>query len=542
MSLANEPSDIKFAETGSKILLRDLRPLPGQSRINLTLERFSANLDKLIRMDKLSAEGVNCFHAIFGVYTSLRKLFDHEKKMAMALYGANTPNASIKAEREVLCKKSGRPRINTNNFLGLSLEYWMDHRHIIPKKPRSELSEKASGKMAVDSVDGSDTTEDDPETNKIYSLLIDVESSPSSLYQPIRVSNEWIAPEIEKPADADPDSILFSRSNLAWRDPEPTYIPTTNSGSGDAMDLESQPGRLPNIRFIAKFNPPIVVPLSVAVTIHQSVSNEIPNEAIRPTTFTGLALRPGETDPGSTGLGGESTQELQSETTVLVVNKDGLKQNRKHTNSLYIPKTEWARAIETLPFHHPRQLIDILPLLRQYAFLTSLLQDTFGPSRVPSPPDPSMPAPDTKDPTLPSLQIDLNLTYAQPNPRFSIYIPHPRSTRLSDPSNPLSAILATPQSQDPTSMTSDSEFLGSAHPPITLTVDVLHNADLVVSEQNVVDVGVGELVTKGLLGGGEVDEEKRRKIQRFGVALDRCGDLGVWAEWVVREVEKGEAS
>ena len=91
-------------------------------------------------------------------------------------------------------------------------------------------------------------------------------------------------------------------------------------------------------------------------------------------------------------------------------------------------------------------------------------------------------------------------------------------------------------------MTSDSEFLGSAHPPITLTVDVLHNADLVVSEQNVVDVGVGELVTKGLLGGGEVDEEKRRKIQRFGVALDRCGDLGVWAEWVVREVEKGEAS
>ena len=46
---------IGFGETGTKILTRNLQPLPGQSRINVTLERFAENLEKLVMLDKLGS-------------------------------------------------------------------------------------------------------------------------------------------------------------------------------------------------------------------------------------------------------------------------------------------------------------------------------------------------------------------------------------------------------------------------------------------------------------------------------------------------------
>jgi hypothetical protein len=74
---------IGFGETGTKILTRNLQPLPGQNSINVTLERFAENLEKLVMLDKLGSPqhgGVSCYNAIAGVYTSLQKLFEHEKK------------------------------------------------------------------------------------------------------------------------------------------------------------------------------------------------------------------------------------------------------------------------------------------------------------------------------------------------------------------------------------------------------------------------------------------------------------------------------
>jgi hypothetical protein len=43
--------------------------------------------------------------------------------------------------------------------------------------------------------------------------------------------------------------------------------------------------------------------------------------------------------------------------------------------------------------------------------------------------------------------------------------------------------------------------------------------------------------------GQEVDMEKAEevhgKVKRLSKALDICGDLGVWGEWVRREVRRG---
>jgi hypothetical protein len=533
-AIDRERPGFNFGPTGSKILLESLRPVGRMSKINLTLERFSHNLDKLLRMDKLSAPesgGVSCYQAIFGVYTSLKKLFEHEKKMALAIQEANTPYSSHKAEREVLCKKSGRPRINAGTCLGLSLEYWMDRRHLIHKPTAKPLtSTKGKEKMDIDSAAEDDNPEDqDTSGNKIYALTIECESSPSSMYSPIRISDSWVSDAVEKAPDAtsaDIDNILSNTPTIDWLDPPDTYLPSAAPGGDhDAMNLDAAPGRLPNIRFVARFNPPLVVPLSVFVTIQQSLGLDVPQD-IRATTFVGLALRPGEPDPGLTGMAGDSTQEIRSTKTVLVPAPSGEEQ-RTHANSLYVPKTEFSRMIESLPFHHPKQLVEILPTLRQYAFTSSLLQHTFhetssGPPAAAATTNSYMTPPRTPDKTFdPPLQLDTTLYYSPPTPRLTLHLPHPSSSAFSLPSKP-----------------SPTDFLASLlsntlsnNPPLQVSVDVLPNAELVISDQNVIDVPP--------MDGLGLEEGENEKVKRVGRALDVCGDLGVWGEWLRRSVTKG---
>jgi hypothetical protein len=526
--LDNDREDLHFGTTGSEILVRSLKPLPGQSKINVTLERFAGNLEKLLTLDKLSAPsngGVSCYNAIAGVYTSLRKLFEHEKKMALAVLEANTPHRSHKAEREVLCKKSGRPRLNGGSCLGLSLEYWMDRRYLVSTK-KPVQSEKGKEKMDIDSDQIDSYPEDhDTEKNRMYSLTIECESSPSTLYNPIRISNEWISDKIEKPTDVTDanvtiDNILLDKPSIDWQDPKPTYLESSAS-TDETMDLSSAPGRLPNIRFVAKFNPPLVVPLAVHMQLYQNVGIEPRAEDFRPTTFVGLALRPGELDPGMMGTP-ESTHEIRSTRSVLSPSASGTQIDVKRDMCLYLPKIEYSRTLDSLPFSHPKQLIQILPILRQYAFTTTLLRDAFykAPEKlnVSNPLSPPLTPASEVDEN--AVRFDVSLTYTPPAPRLTFIVPHPCSQSASSTS--ISDLLSN--------LLSDAT--PSTHAPLSITLDIHPNADLVVHEQNIVE-GVGQEVDM------EKAEEVHGKVKRLSKALDICGDLGVWGEWVRREVRRG---
>ncbi len=131
------------------------------------------------------------------------------------------------------------------------------------------------------------------------------------------------------------------------------------------MDLDHAPGRLPNIRFVARFNPPLVVPLSVYASALQAVGLQYNPQDLRATTFVGLAIRPGEMDPGMMAMAGGYTHEVRSETRVLSVDAAGRESHTVHANTLYVPKLEYSRTLEFLPFAHPRQLVELLPTLRR---------------------------------------------------------------------------------------------------------------------------------------------------------------------------------
>lgn len=342
--------------------------------------------------------------------------------------------------------------------------------------------------------------DNEPETNRMYSLTIECESSPSTLYNPIRISDAWISDAIEKPTDVSDatvtiDNILDNAPSIDWQDPKPTYLePTTES-----MDINSTPGRLPNIRFVAKFNPPLVVPLAVHMQLYQSVGLSERPEDFRATTFVGLALRPGEIDPGMMGAAG-STHEIRSTRSVL----DSSGKPVHHAMSLYLPKIEYSRTLSSLPFAHPKQLVAILPILRQYALTTSLLCDAFM--------DKALGRVATLNDA--QVQIDVNLTYTPPAPRLSFVVPHPSSTSASLSLDSLMLDTDTPST-----------------PPLAVTLDIHANAEIVVSEQNVVHVAREVDMDKA--------EEGELRVKRLGRGLDVCGDLGVWGEWLRGEARRG---
>lgn len=628
LELASD-DDSMFRDSGSRILFKSLTPAhPGANKINLMLDQFAMNLDKLLRMDKLSAEngGVPCFKAIFAMHKSLKRLFEHEKKMALALIDADAPDAVYKAEREVLCKKSGRPRLNAGTHLGLSLEYWMDRRHLMCKPPKPATTTASSSSSSPPNDE--DYPEDAlPTTHKIYSLSIECESSPSSMYTPIRIPPSWISDSIyaEKPPTDGPDAVINNILEntppaIDWLDPKPTYLdPAGAAGDHSALNIENASGRLPNIRFVARFHPPIVLPWTVYANIMNSVGLEAPQE-FPSTSFVGLAVRPDLPDPGSTAMSGGHTIEVKHSRTVLAVDRDGNETTKRHASTFYVPRLEFSLKLESLPFQHPRQLVELLPTLRQYAFTTSLIQESFVPktnnttsTNVPAPPPPN--ASNGDDSAEPPLQLDISLYYAQPAPRLTLHMPHPSSppsippfptststssapppssspssTLPTDPADLLAYLLSS-TSTEPTSQDADQTTNSNVQrkeptalkKPIKVVVDIASNAEVFVQEQTVFpdDEGdedpssdpasdpAGENTVAATSGGdnsgggeemeidkkeeGEEEENekkgeskngskeskskksKKRPADRIAHALDVCGDLDVWGEWIARE-------
>ncbi|KAH7062563.1 mediator of RNA polymerase II transcription subunit 1-domain-containing protein [Macrophomina phaseolina] len=583
--------------SAGRLLKDDLSPAPGQARINLSLDRFARNLERLARLDHLSIfkDGkpeVSCFEAVAGVYNSLQKLFEHEKKAAMHLFDVSKPHVHEKAAREVLCKKSGRPRMNVNSAVGLSLEYWMERRLVFQKPEKKE----AAGNDTSMDVDGEDEYDESP--NRIFSLTIECESSPAQLYPSIRVSDAWISDAVEKPSDPND---LFGSPVIDWLDPPPTYSGGSEAAQDDPMALDGNNiGKLPNVRFVAKLNPPLVVPLNTAQNILASVNVQMNQESLKwSTSLEALVLKP---DEAATSLAADITKEYHNIRNVFVVDKDGKEQDRRHETTLYVNKAEVACILDEIPFDHPRQLVQILPVLRQYAHLSTLLQSAFQPHHAsddhPSQNGIAPPSSDndeyaTESPHAATLPISVSLTGVDPSgtssPTLTITYPRPFSSSASAPASrtkqidsiddlfdglsfspaaaAASAGLDIVDADTAMSGTTDAEDLfGDAStsadnnkrasslfdphappPTVTIAVSVLPNADVAIAAQDLLpelssdDGGKAKGGEEGVDGGKseetrkkEQEEEAKRMrvLGRMGRALELCGDVGVWVEWV----------
>lgn len=316
------------------------------------MERFDRNLRRLYAYDKLSVpKSFNCFEAVVGLYASLKKLYDWEcKEIISDIRLQQWMKTPAKVENIVLRSRSGKPSMHAHETIGLSLDYWQ-------------------------------AIENDKE--KTWSLIIECEDCPSQDYPPARVSKAWIANDIKKTGS--PANI-----ELDWQDPKNTEIsPEKDANQKDGMQgIENQGPKLPDVRFIARFSPALIVPYLVGEYLYHAVGVEYrPN----PMGIEGydVHFKPvGESSNRENGLPSDDSalnDELKHFYAYRCIRSSGPAEvydpitkttgPSTHSNAIYFKKVEYASVMTELPFSHPRQIIEILPHLRKWAQLGSLLRN-----------------------------------------------------------------------------------------------------------------------------------------------------------------------
>jgi len=340
-------------EEATAVLKRDLIQSPEEREQGIwkRLDGFHANLERLARLDKLSRE-VNCFEAIEGLYESLRRIWEEEKK-----------RPRLERTYEHLCKGwVGRPCLHKGGRVGLGLEYWIEQHRALDAKQR----ETSPDAMNIDQKDVDEELEDE---SKIWSATIECEAG----YPSLRVSKDWVGPEVLTAVGANEPSSSNAATDseitiVNWADPPPTLISSISGGHSDPMAIDS--GMLesatPNRRFVAKLEPPVDVPILAASDIYRQLGLQLPQE-FKIVTYDAL-LVPGWTASSTTEegvLGSEEPQQLggkKRKKPVITFDSEGKPVSRQHSYTFQAFEAVAGRTLRDLPFSHPRQLSDIFPV------------------------------------------------------------------------------------------------------------------------------------------------------------------------------------
>ncbi|KUJ18171.1 uncharacterized protein LY89DRAFT_614735 [Mollisia scopiformis] len=464
----------KHVDRAGEILMRDLEIAGNESPLSKKLDGFAANLEKLAAQDLLGQTNkpFNCFEAIAGIYENLEKLHKWEVEKLR-----ESPDMVGKdqdfLERAVMCTRSGRPVMHERNRLGLSLDYWQEKRRIGQQKDKT----------------------------KTWALLVECGKKPSAFYTSARVSENWISAEIEKDNVPAEDLLLAAADGpvLDWLEPETTLIPGPDppkegdAPRGDVIELvdETTGLRRPEVMFVAKFDPPLVVPGSVVAQLYHIVNMTF--DTTQPTAYFDDLLFPRSPEERYSNDG----RVIRCEVTVPVFDKDGKKTTQIHKNNLLVEGFEYGYELTELPFSHPRQLVEMLPYLRQYAFTSTLLEKSFGSSsKTFSTEVKKMVVPSTRsafdsfmEGTLPQKEMTLDVNL-KPGPQIRIVFPFAKIPG------------------------SNSAYI---------TFDIKHNGVVEVVEENVLDKDT-------------MSESKMLTSADLGKMLEITEDFGILVEYVQRRL------
>ncbi|KAK3378114.1 mediator of RNA polymerase II transcription subunit 1-domain-containing protein [Podospora didyma] len=354
-----ESADIvnKHAEDAGRILLDDLKLAPNQSPLTKKIDSFAANFSRLAILDKLSiTPGLNLYEAVAGIYESLSRLHSWEMQKVREDPALNGKSSEC-LDNLVLCTRGGKPAMNSRDRVGLSLEYWKEKRLQLPTNPQM------SARMA--------------KTEKIWSILIACAPlRDMGVVGPVRISDKWIGVDIEKmPLDG-----MHTGPMLDWLEPDSTFVPSSDpTKAGSGADVLLGP-RLPDVAFHATFDPPVHISHSLWEQIGQSGCGLIATD-MQLRTFDSLVfpVAPGTTyDPSE-------PRTIACTKKVEYTPPGGISWALKtHVNTLYIYKAVYGKTLSELSFSHPHHLINMLPYLRQYAFLSTLLENSFKEKPGPS--------------------------------------------------------------------------------------------------------------------------------------------------------------
>ncbi|KAJ5809956.1 uncharacterized protein N7503_002174 [Penicillium pulvis] len=337
-------------EEATAVLKRNLAQSPQDSETGnwKSLQGFYENLQWLAKLDKLSQE-VNCFEALEGLEENLKRIWVEEGK-----------NSKYGGDYEHLCSGIiGRPSMHKGSRIGLGLEFWVDQAKVLDVKAKRSPDAMVIDGEAIDLED----------QERIWTVMIECEEG----YPSLRISKEWIGTEVftsgDKSESSPPAETVRS---VEWLDPPQTMrLSHGNHPDPMALDssmLESSP---PNRRFVAKLEPPLDIPILAASDIYRHLGMQLPHE-FKMFTYDWLLVSDSTASDAS-----PQPSRRKRRMSVYSVDSTGTTQVKQHNYTFQAFESVAGRKIRELPFSHPRQIADILPVLRQYALLASLIRKVF---------------------------------------------------------------------------------------------------------------------------------------------------------------------
>ncbi|RDA93638.1 hypothetical protein CP533_4857 [Ophiocordyceps camponoti-saundersi (nom. inval.)] len=460
----------RHMDAAGRVLLQDLQLRPDQSPLTKSLSSFASNLERLAVLDKLSiVPGLDCHEALAGIYDSLERL--HQWDLAKI---RQDPAMAAKSDAELtttaMCARHGVPVMHARRKVGLAVQYWKTWR-LAPPLPDNKTAD---------------------EHDKVWSLLISCAPIEGLGLPPVRVSDNWIAKDVAKADDF----------VLDWLEPDNVSLPQSDENKDAAMDLlqpDLSTTRVPRVMFTVSFDPPVILPQNDWLRLYMCAAVNPPDAELGP-TFDSLLfpIRPGTRLEPS-----EPRAITRSRHRVRVFPRDGGKPFfRHHDNTLLIYKPIYSQVVTEMPFSHPRQLIDMLPLLRQYAFVSTLLENSFGGQTA----DDEAAAADV--PTAATTTSTTATTQAQ------------LQSFTKDSTVPV----------DTTKLKVNFWIHAAPHLQVMFPLSDTATADVTIK---VVQGGVVEVIEDNVLeSAGGKGKGKEVTRQHLAKALEYFEDLGKWSEWI----------
>jgi hypothetical protein len=254
--------------------------------------------------------------------------------------------------------------------IGLGLEYWVEQAQVLDAK-RQRASPDA---MEIDRQD-SDSDDELDDQRRAWTVMIECEEG----YPSLRISKEWVGTEAFTAGESN-ESLPSNGAagSVNWLDPPQTMRLTHGNHDPMALDssmLESSP---PNRRFVAKLEPGLDVPILAASEIYRHLGMQLPQE-FKIVTYDMLLVSEGSalSPPDSTPQIGRRKRR----NSVSAVDAKGEQYTKHHNYTFQAFESVAGRTIHDLPFSHPRQLADIIPVCT-FVWLSSSILTELDPPAV----------------------------------------------------------------------------------------------------------------------------------------------------------------
>ncbi|KAK4237412.1 mediator of RNA polymerase II transcription subunit 1-domain-containing protein [Achaetomium macrosporum] len=485
----------KHAKSAGEILFKDLRLREYQSPLTKSMERFAANFERLAVLDKLSINpGLNLYEAVAGIYESLSRLHAWElRKLRQEPSLAGRPDEYL--ENLVLCTRCGKPTMNARGRVGMALEYWKERR--LQPLPGPELAPWAE------------------DHERTWCILIGCAPLRQIGVSPVRISDKWIGPNVEK--GPLPDELHTPGPVIDWLEPESTFLPESDQIKVDPMQPDAQllGPRLPEVVFHAAFSPPVHIPLSLWQQMQELGCIMDETSLKEPVSFDSLVIP----FPPGKSFGPEETRIVScNKETVFASPEDPSKLSwRSHANTLAVHKEVLCRTLTEMTFSHPQQLVTILPFLRQYVFLAELLKQSF----IKEAPDRCGPLEGESSTTKTTAQTEKTTTNHDDFDDFTAKIakqPNRPGDSDMEQHQPLHidislTLLPVPRLQ--------IVFPFREHQAADVTLEIQENGHVSVVAQDVLDES-NVMAPNG----------RQRRVEDIGALLEYFEDIGKWVEFI----------